>query len=486
MAKTKRILSFVLTLIILFCMAGITGAENENTPYNVTLLEKVNGKLKKGESVEYEFFVPEDNASISVDFIGYVSKDRTYGAYELSILDSDSQIVFVNRGKIKYDNTSVQTALLKGDYAIRITETGNYSFQYAFSINAKVYNDIPVTRISFDKSKAIMSVGDSLDLKLTYEPFYTTYEAKWSTSNAKIATVKNGKIKVKALGIATITATMGDKKTSCKLIVSKDNRAVTIYQNESRSVLSRFKQIKNYEKAKWSCSNTKVATVDSEGMVSGIKKGTATITAKIGKVEYNCAITVPPVKLNCTLLYMHIGEKFVLKASGASEVSSWSSSRTSVATVSKNGVVRAKSIGKTTITAVIHNKKYKCEVEVEKMAYGTVKGSVSYYYNRYYGYLADTGSKIYVLDENKGEVVGTTIADGDGNYSIQVPTGVYEIVILSGHNKSESTLYNDNQRTYYWETYGIYLISEMMYNTYIVVEENRQIDVSHNFGISDF
>ena len=34
---------------------------------------------------------------------------------------------------------------------------------------------------------------------------------------------------------------------------------------------------------KWTSSNKKIATVTSKGVVKGLKKGTATITAKAGK-----------------------------------------------------------------------------------------------------------------------------------------------------------------------------------------------------------
>ena len=43
---------------------------------------------------------------------------------------------------------------------------------------------------------------------------------------------------------------------------------------------------------KWSSNNTKVATVSKNGKVTGKTKGTATITAKVGKTTYKCKVTV--------------------------------------------------------------------------------------------------------------------------------------------------------------------------------------------------
>lgn len=46
------------------------------------------------------------------------------------------------------------------------------------------------------------------------------------------------------------------------------------------------------QKISWSSSNRKVATVNSKGKVTAKKKGTATITAKVGNKRYKCTITV--------------------------------------------------------------------------------------------------------------------------------------------------------------------------------------------------
>lgn len=46
------------------------------------------------------------------------------------------------------------------------------------------------------------------------------------------------------------------------------------------------------KKVKWSSSKKSVATVSSKGKVKAKKKGTATITAKVGNKKYNCKVTV--------------------------------------------------------------------------------------------------------------------------------------------------------------------------------------------------
>ena len=125
----------------------------------------------------------------------------------------------------------------------------------------------------------------------------------------------------------------------------------------------------------WSSSNTSVATV-SNGVVKAVGFGTATITAKSnnGKTA-SCTVTVNPiavsgVSLNKTSLsFTGTGSSQTLTATvspsnATNKTLTWSSSNTSVATVS-NGVVKAVGFGTATITAKSNNgKTASCSVTV--------------------------------------------------------------------------------------------------------------------------
>ncbi len=75
------------------------------------------------------------------------------------------------------------------------------------------------------------------------------------------------------------------------------------------------------------------------------------------------------IKLNKSKLELNLGDTYTLKLKGSSGTVKWSSSDKSIATVSKKGKVSAIAIGKTTVTATINKKKYKCSVTVsEKVA----------------------------------------------------------------------------------------------------------------------
>ena len=125
----------------------------------------------------------------------------------------------------------------------------------------------------------------------------------------------------------------------------------------------------------WSSSNTSIATV-SNGVVKAVGFGTATITAKSnnGKTA-SCSVTVNPiavtgVSLNKTSLsFTGTGSSQTLTATvspsnATNKTVTWSSSNTSVATVS-NGVVKAVGFGTATITAKSNNgKTASCSVTV--------------------------------------------------------------------------------------------------------------------------
>lgn len=62
----------------------------------------------------------------------------------------------------------------------------------------------------------------------------------------------------------------------------------------------------NKKKVSWSSSNKKVAKVNQNGTVTGLKKGTVTITAKVGSKKYKCKVKVtktPTLKANIKKTY---------------------------------------------------------------------------------------------------------------------------------------------------------------------------------------
>ena len=114
----------------------------------------------------------------------------------------------------------------------------------------------------------------------------------------------------------------------------------------------------------WISSDTSIATVDSEGIVTGVKVGSATITAvtELG-ISTSAIITVTSNasaisldKSNITLQKGYTDRiTATLTPSDAVDTVTWTSNHEDVATVSEDGVVTAVSVGSATITAKTSN-----------------------------------------------------------------------------------------------------------------------------------
>lgn len=118
------------------------------------------------------------------------------------------------------------------------------------------------------------------------------------------------------------------------------------------------------KKVKWSTSDRTIVTVSEKGRVTGKNVGTAIITAKVGKKNLQCKVTVK-VALNRTKAVIAKNDYVKLALKGAT-VKKFTTSNKKIATVSKNGKVVGKRKGRATITAIDNNgKKYTCKVTVE-------------------------------------------------------------------------------------------------------------------------
>ena len=123
----------------------------------------------------------------------------------------------------------------------------------------------------------------------------------------------------------------------------------------------------------WSVKDKKVATVSSEGVITGKKAGSTTVTVKTHngkKASVTVKVYKKPSKvtLSETTAAMEVDEMRVLVARLPANTYSritWTSSNRKVATVDEDGMVSALSVGTAKITAKTYNgKKATCTVRV--------------------------------------------------------------------------------------------------------------------------
>lgn len=246
-----------------------------------------------------------------------------------------------------------------------------------------------VESVSLDANEVSLTVGETRTLVATVLPENATDKSvTWSSSDQTVATVDaNGKVTAVKDGSATITVTTvdGSKTASCAVSVSPVTAtgvevtpaSIGIYVGETQTLTATVKPTNAANKTvTWSSSNTTIATVNSNGVVTGVKAGSVTITATANDgsgAKGTCSVTVSNIavsgiSLNKQTLSLVKGTTETLTAtitpSNATEQTvTWSSSNTTVATVN-GGTVTAKAVGTATITAKAGNKSATCTVTV--------------------------------------------------------------------------------------------------------------------------
>ena len=176
----------------------------------------------------------------------------------------------------------------------------------------------------------------------------------WKSSNTGVATVANGVVTGKKAGTATITASISGKTATYKVTV-KDRgisaKVDQVYVGKKATVKVTAYGVSGT--AKFKSSNTKVATVNSKGVITGKKAGTTKITVTVGKYHKDLTVKVkkPSFSLVKSSANLKKGKKVTIKvkAAPASKVT-YKSSNTKVATVNSKGVVTAKKKGTAKIT----------------------------------------------------------------------------------------------------------------------------------------
>ena len=269
-------------------------------------------------------------------------------------------------------------------------------FLFACTQKEEVPKEIPVDSVTISQPAAELKVGETLQLRANVSPSQASNaKVSWSSSRQAVATVSDdGLVVAVAEGGTTIYATAGSKRDQCEITVisqgtnTKTVSSVSIDKNEvnlnKASTVTLIATVlysdgSTSSIANWSSSNSNIASVDANsGVVTGVNKGDATITAENGGKKATCLVhvvesgggnvAVTSVSISPTTLSLQPGQSYTLTATvlpdnATNKTVSWSSSNTSIATVS-NGVVKAIKAGSATIKAKAENCEASCSVSV--------------------------------------------------------------------------------------------------------------------------
>lgn len=248
-----------------------------------------------------------------------------------------------------------------------------------------------VTGVSIDD--IALDIGDSGFVEPAFSPVNAANQhVSWESSNEGIATVtSDGEVTLLTDDTATITVTTQEGGFTDTCVVSKkihvtsiefDKTLIELMVGETDTITATLSPEDASDKAfTWASSNEDVALV-SDGVISAVGGGTATITAttRDGGLTAQCTVNVTQlvsgVTLDETAIQLYEGDtctltETVLPSDATNKNVTWSSSNENIATVS-DGIVTAVSKGNADITVTTVDGGYTavCSITVVKHVTG--------------------------------------------------------------------------------------------------------------------
>jgi len=293
-----------------------------------------------------------------------------------------------------------------------------------------VFNGAPTDsgKYTLEFSSQTLVLGSTATAKVVGLPEGDKSPITWSSNDTEIVRVDDGTLTARKLGTATISASVNGKNVSgsVKVIETAEGvKSLTLSQSNVTIVSGQTVQLEHtvsFEDATapavspiWSSSNSAVASVSNDGLVTARDVGSASITATIGNQSAVCVITVSknpnsepvtstegsepdttaPVapaqggvstgnsntptsgtnggKTSASSLtlsqpdyYLSAGGTLVVEAavSPAGTAITWSSNNSAIASVSGGGLVTGKAAGTAVITAKAGSLTASCKIYV--------------------------------------------------------------------------------------------------------------------------
>lgn len=347
----KCLLGFSLCLLILACPAPESVINVESVA-----LDQSGIKITEGDEVKLNVTVLPENAT---------NKD-------ISWTSSDESIVSVSEdGLIK--------GIKEGSAVVKAESVSNPDKKA--EVRVTVVKNVAASSIKLNKESVTLALSgeNSFTLVATVTPEDATNKTiVWTSSDKSVATVSNdGVVNAIALGEATISATIEGTNLSASCNVSVINESVPLtgiygrdlldiwFEDEEKLTFTPIPENATNPDLYWYSEDENIVTIDSNGIVKGLKEGKANIIAKsrtyedISKtveiiVEY---LPLKAISIEESEVSLSIGEEKTLNVTyspdevGINRTIRWESSDESIATVDQNGVVKGIKGGSVTITA---------------------------------------------------------------------------------------------------------------------------------------
>lgn len=236
----------------------------------------------------------------------------TAPADPLILMTPDSSESWSVPGAVTYATDDNTVAMIDEKGCITTGTQEGSTFVYALVEQGSVLSRSIVTVVSEKLTVSLGAASHRLinGQKLTLSARFNhpvIVPIHWSSSDSSVATVDDsGNVTAKGLGTATIVAALPNGSTAQATVtvvppitsITFDKALYKVKPGASRTLGILLAPADTGEELIWSSSNTSIATVNADGTVTGVSKGTATITAK-GKysgLSASCTVKICDVK----------------------------------------------------------------------------------------------------------------------------------------------------------------------------------------------
>ena len=236
----------------------------------------------------------------------------TAPADPLILMTPDSSESWSAPGAVTYATDDNTVAMIDEKGCITTGTQEGSTFVYALDEQGSVLSRSIVTVVSEKLTVSLGAASHRLinGQKLTLSARFNhpvIVPIHWSSSDSSVATVDDsGNVTAKGLGTATIVAALPNGSTAQATVtvvppitsITFDKALYKVKPGASRTLGILLAPADTGEELIWSSSNTSIATVNADGTVTGVSKGTATITAK-GKysgLSASCTVKICDVK----------------------------------------------------------------------------------------------------------------------------------------------------------------------------------------------
>lgn len=334
------------------------GAFEVDTTYrlnkSITFVTRKAGSVwtELSEPTDLKFFASPDKLKVGQTGAVAAYAIRPYFApalaNEVTYSSSDPSVVEVNE----------QT----GAYTVR--KGGNVKILAHYGDVSRAINYTVDSAVSLDKNAISLRVNGTETLTATIATGLedTLTVSSWTSSAPNVATVENGVVTGVSAGEATVTVTLSNGDTATCTVTVSEGDSVTVSADKTAIKFTEevaLSVVTNSESdIVWSVSDAGGIFEAEKGKTNKFipgKCGTFTVTATIEGTEVSdtVEITVSSViSLGVSSEKIRAGETYKITPSVQPEdmTYTYSSSKTSVATVDENGVVTGVGAGKATIT----------------------------------------------------------------------------------------------------------------------------------------